>query len=97
MTHELKKYRFTIFGEAYSLVSDEPEELLQAAAHSIDTLMRGIAQQSQIGDPKKIAVLAAMQSARLAQQCEAELACFKNEQARLVELLDRELLARTSE
>lgn len=97
MTHELKKYRFTIFGEAYSLVSDEPEALLQEAAHQIDALMRDIAQKSQIGDPKKIAVLAAMQSIRHAQQCESELVSFKNEQARLIELLDRELLARTSE
>lgn len=57
------KYKVSIFGESYFLVSDEPEERIMAAACLVDTCMRDIAEKSQITESKRIAVLVALQLA----------------------------------
>jgi cell division protein ZapA len=60
MNRETKKYKVSIFGEHYSLVSDEPEELVAQSARLVDARMQEIAQVTMITDQKKIAVLAAV-------------------------------------
>ncbi len=55
-----KKYKISIFGSSYTLVSDDSPELLQAAAKIVDAMMRDIAKGSQISDPKSIAILVAL-------------------------------------
>jgi cell division protein ZapA (FtsZ GTPase activity inhibitor) len=60
MNSSSQKYRVSIFGQTYSLVSDESEEQLLAAAKSVDRMMREIAPQSTEVDVAKVAVLTAL-------------------------------------
>ncbi|HVX00800.1 MAG TPA: cell division protein ZapA, partial [Candidatus Babeliaceae bacterium] len=70
MSSAVKKYKLSIFGEAYTIVSDESEEILLKAAKQLDGLMREVSQKSQIADAKRIAVLAALQIATHSQTLE---------------------------
>lgn len=63
VSDKLKKYKVSIFGESYFLVSDESEHHLTAAAQLVDSCMREIADKSQITESKRIAVLVALQLA----------------------------------
>lgn len=69
----LKKYKVSIFGESYTLVSDESEEQLVASAQHIDELMRQLAEKTGLSDTKRIAVLASLQIACKLKTEEAEL------------------------
>lgn len=64
MIRSVTKCKVSIFGEVYSLVTDEAEGEVLASAHRVDTLMRHISEASHITDPKRIAVLVALQLAR---------------------------------
>jgi len=66
MKKEKTPYRVNILDEHYSLVSDEPAELVFNAAHIVNSLMKEVALKNagNIGvDIKKIAILAALQLA----------------------------------
>jgi len=59
----LRKFKIAIGGESYFLVSDEPEERVHAVARLVDSQMRAIAQLGHSDDPKRVAVLVALQCA----------------------------------
>ncbi len=59
----VKKFKITIGGESYFLVSDEPEERVLMVARLVDSQMRTIGQLGHSDDPKRVAVLVAMQCA----------------------------------
>lgn len=59
----MRKYKITIGGESYFLVSDEPEERVLAVANLVDMSMKTIMQQGHSDDPKRVAVLVALQCA----------------------------------
>ena len=63
MNKEKKKYTVTILDDSYVLVSDEAQEHIMSVAAFVDSLMRNIAESSQLSDTKKIAVLASLQIA----------------------------------
>jgi len=85
------KYKVSIFGESYFLVSDEPEERIMAAARLVDTCMRDIAEKSQITESKRIAVLVALQlaSRTLANKDIVDLQQKQSE--KLLDFIDQEL------
>lgn len=58
----VQRYKVTIGGESYFLVSDEPEEHVRAVAKLVDSQMQMIAQLGG-DDPKRVAVLVALQCA----------------------------------
>ena len=62
MTKEVKKYKVTIAGESYFLVSDESEERIKKVAHYVDDHMRRVGQMGHSDDPQRLAVLVALQS-----------------------------------
>lgn len=59
----VRKYKITIGGESYFLVSDEPEERVHAVARLVDQQMKAIAEAGHSDDPKRVAVLVALQCA----------------------------------
>lgn len=66
MKNERTQYRVNILDEHYSLVSDEPAELIFNAAHIVNSLMKEVALKNAGNagvDIKKIAILAALQLA----------------------------------
>lgn len=90
MDSELKKYRAHIFGDTYAIVSDEKEVLILEAVKVVDSVMREIADASQITDPKKIAVLTALKIATRALNIEAVMEQEKRLSSRIMNVLDRE-------
>ena len=91
MIHTVKNYKVTIFGDQYSLASDESGESIVQAATIVDTLMKEIAQHSKIADPKKIAVLAALQIACKAAVLESESDAIKCQERKLIDHINQEL------
>jgi len=87
---ELKKYRAHVFGDTYAIVSDEKEVLILEAVKIVDSVMREIADASQITDPKKIAVLTALKIATRALNVEAVMEQEKRLSSRIMNVLDRE-------
>jgi cell division protein ZapA (FtsZ GTPase activity inhibitor) len=81
MTSPLQKYKVSLFGEVYTLVSDESENSLLSSAALVDNLMKEIAQQTRCTDTKRLAILVAL---HLAQQ-------QSNDQSKLMSLIDDEL------
>lgn len=65
-----KKYKVTIFGDSYGLVTDEPEEHVMQTASMVDAHMTEIANRLESVDSKKLAVLAALQIASKLRQAE---------------------------
>lgn len=90
MDSELKKYRAHVFGDTYAIVSDEKEVLILEAVKIVDSVMREIADASQITDPKKIAVLTALKIATRALNVEAVMEQEKRLSSRIMNVLDRE-------
>ncbi len=63
MTNEKKRYKVTIFGQEYTLISSEHDEYLLEAARLVDTAMKEIAGKAVAVDPNKVAVMAALHMA----------------------------------
>ncbi|MBS1987170.1 cell division protein ZapA [Candidatus Dependentiae bacterium] len=63
MTNEKKRYKVTIFGQEYTLISSEHDEYLLEAAHLVDTAMKEIASKTVSVDQSKVAVMAALHMA----------------------------------
>ena len=91
MISTIKKYKVSIFGKSYSLVSDEPEERITAAAQLVNMLMREISSSKQLADSTDVAVLVALQLAGELKKLETYMEQKNQEQSKLIDLIDREL------
>ena len=63
MKPEVKKYTITVFGDSYTVISDESEEYVVSAALQVDQLMKEIASKASDMPSQKIAILAALKIA----------------------------------
>lgn len=93
MMNTIKNYKVTIFGDQYTLASDEEHEVVLKAADIVDSLMKEIAQHSKISDAKKIAVLAALQIASKAAILESESEAVKRHKEKLIDRINQELFS----
>jgi cell division protein ZapA len=91
MNTSAKKYKVTIFGESYTLVSDESEKHIVDAALQVDKLMSDIA-RAGVTDVKKVAVLVALQFSSELKHLKQDLELHTLEQDRLTTLLDQGLV-----
>ncbi len=96
--NEKKSYKVSIFGDTYSLVSDETEAHLAQSAQLIDSLMNQIGQQipamqSHNARAKQCAVLAALQIASTLLRTQAAWDESQHKQNDLVLLLEQTLLS----
>ena len=87
MISQPKKYKISILGESYSIVTDETEEHIVRSASLVDTYMQEIAQKLGSADIKKLAVLAALQSSSKLLHYESMLAKEQERYSRLETLL----------
>lgn len=91
MDKKRKTYQLEIFGERYSLVSDESERHVINAAQLVDKYMREIAENVAINSQQRIAVLAAIRIASILLYKEA---AFKEQQQHannIIEEINKEL------
>jgi cell division protein ZapA (FtsZ GTPase activity inhibitor) len=91
MINKNKQYKVHIFGEDYSLISNESEEHVRAAAALVDSLIKEIATKGSVHNDKKVVVLAALQCASRALSSEQEVARSKDQETHLLALVDAEL------
>ena len=60
MNTECKNYKVTIFGNQYSIMSDEPYDQIHESVIMLDTMMQEIAKKYQTSNTSTIAVLTAL-------------------------------------
>ena len=89
--NNLKKYKISIYGSSYTIVSDEPQELINEAARLIDTHMRDTANQAQVHDPKSLAILAALNAAVKSINAQNEVNNLVDSYQKLLDKLDTDL------
>lgn len=91
MIIKAKNYKVTIFGDQYTLASDEAEEHVIKTARLLDILMQEISQASKLTDAKKIAVLAGLRIASQLVTLESEQEAVNLQNKKLIDHIDREL------
>ena len=97
MKTEKKRYKIEIFGEEYTIISDEQEDRIVKSAEMVDSLMKQIVDNSQSTDVKKVAVLVALRMANDALLLQQELEMAQQRQEQLLKQVDKELLSISSQ
>ena len=94
---EKKSYKVSIFGETYSLLSDESDAYVTQAAQLIDSYMKEVAgklsPQTHTAQAKKCAVLAALRVAIILLKEKGRKEQRKQVEQNLVAWIDQELLS----
>jgi cell division protein ZapA (FtsZ GTPase activity inhibitor) len=91
MSVEIKKYKARIFGELYSIKSDENEQFIAEVVGTVDTYMKEISiKASGALDGKQVAVLAALKIAQELLELQEQIYKDKQHIKDIVALLDRE-------
>lgn len=91
MSIEIKKYKARIFGELYSIKSDEDEKFVAEVVGTVDNYMREIsAKSSNALDGKQIAVLAALKIAQELLELQGQIYKDKQHLKDIMALLDKE-------
>lgn len=86
-------YKLLIFGDHYSIVSDESQaQITQAAAH-VDALMKEISAKAVHVDQKRIAVLVALQLASKMLSLESNKEYTDECHKKLIDRVEQEFLA----
>lgn len=88
MNSESKKYKVAIFGEQYTLVSDESEDLVERSVVAVNTLMHDIAAKAPSLDTEKIAMLALLQIALKHHTLEQNIEKQRQKEEELIKFID---------
>ncbi len=91
MMNKAESYKVSIYGDEYTLLSDEAEELVTRAAAQVDEAMREIAEKTGLKDSTKIAVLAALRVVSQLTKMKSEMATAQKEKEKLIDQIDQEL------
>lgn len=86
-------YKLLIFGDHYSVVSDESQSQLAHAASMIDSLMKEISTKVPHIDEKRVAVLAALQLASKIIALESQIEHTSLRHKELVDRIEHECIA----
>lgn len=93
MNESLKKHTLTIAGEAYALVSDEADSVVQTAALEVNALIQQLRATYLSVPAHKIATLAALTYALRVCRSEKASADVQQRIVSLLQEIDRELIA----
>ena len=91
MIGEPKKYKVSILGESYSLVSDETEQHIMGVASEVDACLSEMLKKSSSLDGKKCAILIAVQYASLLAKAREQIEQYQAERKHFTRLLDQSL------
>ena len=91
MTQDAKRYQLNIFGELYTIISDESEAEILKAASYVNSLMKEISEKSGSVDSKKIAVLVALKLSKQVLTMEMDCKKLKEEESNLINKIDEEI------
>ena len=91
MMQEVKRFQISIFGESYTIISDEAENEVLTAVSLVDSLMKETASKSAVIDHKKVAIFVALKLATKMLNLESETNKIKEKGDLLIKMLDQEL------
>ena len=91
MTVETKKYKVDIFGDSFTIVTDESEKHVIESAKLVDSLMKEIAEKTNLTDIKKIAIFTAFQISSKLGKLESEVKDNKQIGEKLIGLIDKSI------
>ncbi len=92
VSDKIRKYKVSIFGESYNLASDESEEHISEVVQLVDNCMRDMSSKNSVVDPKRVAVLVALQCASKAVASRKMVEHASAETDRIIDLINRELV-----
>ena len=91
MSKILKKYKARIFGEVYTIVSDEDDGFVLNLVQKVDFMMKDLAAKpAMMGDAKKIAVLIALKATEELLSLQQEVEQEQKHCEKIMMLLDNE-------
>ena len=93
MNEKKTNLKIHIFGDEYSLLSDESHEHIKQAALLVDDCMQDIVQKSSISSEKKIAVLGALRLASKMMHLESLIQEHAKKEQDLIHGIDRVLIS----
>ena len=91
MSNKTDSYQVDIFGDQYSLASDESPEKVQQVAHHINSLMKEISTKTSVQDKKILAVMSALKIASSLLELQEIQALAHKKYDELIYRLDKEL------
>jgi cell division protein ZapA len=86
----MEKINVNVYGDNYPL-RVESSELTEKAAKEVDGVIRRFAEKAPDLEPKKLAVLAAIQFAEKKNELEEELSQLRQKMARVNEIIEQNL------
>lgn len=86
-------YKLLIFGDHYSVVSDESNAQITKAASMVDAMMKEISSKASQVDEKRIAVLVALQMASRLLALESQIENTSERHKELVDRIEHECIA----
>ena len=89
--NEAKRIEVQLYGESYSIISDEPLETVLEVAKQVDESMRLISRRTGLSDIKKIAVLSALKFATKQCKLEADVLTYDKACEALIHLIDKNI------
>jgi len=89
MMNEQKKYKLSIAGNEYSIISDESQELIVKSAEMVDSFMKEFLTAAPKADQQKIAVLVALQLASKLYKAEMQVADKNEHEQSLLNQIDQ--------
>ena len=86
-----QRFKITIAGESYFLVSDESEEHIRTVTQYVDDQIKQIAHIGKTDDIKRVAVLLALQCASKMMVSAEQLDQYEDFNGKLIELISQEM------
>jgi cell division protein ZapA (FtsZ GTPase activity inhibitor) len=90
MNPSIRRVKVALFGETYTLLSDEPEGRITEAVRLVDSLMRDFSARSSGVESRKLALLVALTTAIELRKTESFLSESRECTLRLVRRIDEE-------
>lgn len=86
-----ERYTITIFGNSYTIVSDEEPEVVMKLLRDVETAMGTMAAKIESNDGQKVAVLTALQFAYRLREAEIALRKKEQQELKIIDCIDQQL------
>ncbi len=96
MMKTVERYTISVFGEQYTIMSDDGPEAVALLAVRADALMRDIAAKTAVRDVKRISILALLKVIHQLQEFESDKQKKDHEGSQLVQYINQQLSSLSS-
>jgi len=89
MADQMKKYTIELFGESYTIVSDEPSDDLTQAVEYFNQCMEILSSESGLKEAKKVALLTGLQLSQELLRMQRNVAKLESSETKVQSLLEK--------